>query len=61
MDTKALELDFETINLLVKKIWNELSAYNENVYHYFVEVRMSNYEPPHKTNIPCPIGDVNNS
>lgn len=61
VDTKALELDFETINLHVKKIWNELSACNENVYHYFVEGKMSNYEPPHKTSSPCPIGDVSNS
>jgi len=58
-DTKALEPDFETINLHVKEIWNELSACNENVYHSFVEVKMSNYEPPHKTSSPCPIGDVN--
>jgi hypothetical protein len=48
VDTKALEPNFETINLHVEKIWIELSACNENVYHHFVEAKMSNYEPPHK-------------
>jgi hypothetical protein len=61
VDTKALEPDFETINLHVEEIWNELSVCNENVYHSFIEVKMSNYEPPHKTSTSCPIGDVNNS
>jgi hypothetical protein len=54
VDRKALEPNFEIINLHVEEIWNELSACNENVYHYFVEVKMSNCEPPHKTNSPCP-------
>jgi hypothetical protein len=58
VDTKALESNFETVNLHVKKIWNELSACNENV---FAEGKKSNYEPPHKTSNPCLIGDVSNS
>jgi hypothetical protein len=43
VDTKTLEPDYETINLHVKKIWNELNACNENVYHYFVEVKTMNH------------------
>jgi hypothetical protein len=57
-NTKAHVLDFESIDLHVKNILSILNLCNDNICHYFVEVKSYNCEPPHEVSNLCPIDIV---
>ncbi len=59
MDIKAPNFHFEEVDLHVEEILIKSNIYNDNVFHYFVEIERSNCDPPLEANNPCPSNNGN--
>jgi hypothetical protein len=51
---KKSNLHFEEVDLHVEGILGEPNLFNDNVYHYFVEIEGSNCDLAFEANSPCP-------
>jgi hypothetical protein len=54
MDTKTPNLHFEEADLHVEEILGVSNFFNDNVFHYFVEIEGFNCDIAFETNSPCP-------